>query len=160
MRTEGNTPPYLVGLPIVITLLVGCSQTHIGWSWYWCIFPLFLLHIPLSHYKHSALPHLLNAAKRLILIHWKSLRIPSELDWLGKVTKIMEAKEWVATCKGTRERFDAIWASWWNYFSGQAPVSSSLDIALLTLAGPTFGQLVQAKPKSGPEPDLELLILV
>lgn len=45
----------------------------------------FLLHVPstpLSHYHKSILPHLLNAARRLIPIHWKSAHITGQNDWV------------------------------------------------------------------------------
>lgn len=74
----------------------------------------FLLHIRTllhSHYKQSALPHLLKAAKRLIPIYWKRAQAPNRKEWIRKVNEIMEAVEWVATCKDRWERFSSIWAT-------------------------------------------------
>lgn len=101
----------------------------------------FLLHPYLFHTtKCSALPHLL-VAKCLIPVHWKSLHIQSELGWVRKVRKIMEAKDWLAACKDTRKRFKSTWTTWRDHIHGSASVSSSLDIALLALADPAFKQL-------------------
>lgn len=99
----------------------------------------FLLHaptLPLSHYKKSALPHLPNAAKRLIAIYWKPPQVPTREEWLRKVSKIKEAEEWVATCQDRRERFTSSWAPWEEYTSAPDPVPSSLEVALLELAEP------------------------
>lgn len=60
----------------------------------------FLLHVPtvpLIRYRCSILPHLLNTAKRLVLIHWKSAHVPSREDSIQKVKEIMEAKAWIST---------------------------------------------------------------
>lgn len=106
----------------------------------------FLLHTPrpFTHYKQSALPHLLNAARRLIPIYWKSLRISSKVEWMGMVGEIMDAEEWLATCRGTQKGLDSIWASWRDHISGSLSVSSSFDTALLALADPKFRQLLLA----------------
>ena len=111
----------------------------------------FLLHVhstSLSRYKGSALPHLLNAAKRLIPIHWKSSQAPSEQDWLGKVMEIMEAEGWLATCRDTHEKFETTWAEWKAHVHDAALFSSSLDEALLVLADPSFGDRVRANRQS------------
>lgn len=101
----------------------------------------FLLHLPtlpLSHYKKSALPHLLNAAKRLIPLYWKRPQVPTLKEWLQKVDDIREAEEWVARCKDRSERFDGIWAQWRRFTIDTNPVSSSIDVALLELAEPSL----------------------
>lgn len=101
----------------------------------------FLLHLPalrLSHSKKSALPHLLNAAKRLIPLYWKRPQIPTLAEWLQKVSDIREAEEWVPRCKDRSERFNGVWAHWRKYITDANPVSSSLDVALLELAEPSL----------------------
>lgn len=101
----------------------------------------FLLHvprIPISRYKKSALPHLLNAARRLLPIYWKQARVPSREDWIKKVNDIREAEHWIATCRGKVERFEAIWGPWKDYMSDSDQISSSLDLALLKLAEPSL----------------------
>lgn len=101
----------------------------------------FLLHLPtlpLSHYKKSALPHLLNAAKRLVPLYWKRPQVPTLKEWLQKVDDIREAEEWVARCKDRSERFDGVWAQWRRFIIDTNPVSSSLDVALLELAEPSL----------------------
>lgn len=95
-------------------------------------------HKPLSRYKRSDLPHLLSAAKCLILVHWKSSCVTSEKEWMGKVREIMKAEEWLATCKHKREGFNSTWANWKKPVSGSVSVSYSLDMALMALADPTF----------------------
>lgn len=47
----------------------------------------FLLHVPtvpLTRYRCSVLPHLLNMAKRCLPIHWNRAHIPSREDWIKK----------------------------------------------------------------------------
>lgn len=68
-------------------------------------------------------------------------RIPTLEEWIKGVNAVREAKDWVATCKGTEERFHAVWAPWSEYVSDPVNVSSSLDAALLELADPTLKAL-------------------
>lgn len=85
-----------------------------------------LLHVPnisLSHYHKSVLPHLLNAAKRLIPIYWKKTYIPDGADWIRLVNDIMAAEEWMPKCKGRYDKFDTIWATWIHY-TGRALLDS------------------------------------
>lgn len=56
----------------------------------------FLLHVPpmpVSLYKKSVLPHLLNAAKRLLPIYWKQTQILGREEWRHKVSEIREAED-------------------------------------------------------------------
>lgn len=65
-----------------------------------------LLHfpsIPPRHYRKSVLPHLLNAARQLIPVYWKSAQIPTRKEWIHLVNNIMAAEEWIVTCKGRYE---------------------------------------------------------
>lgn len=106
----------------------------------------FLFHLPtilMAKYKKSALPHLLNAEKRLIQIHWKGTYVPNHGDWVRRVTDIMEAEQWIATCRNRRDHFEAVWEPWKTYIAGTQTVSPSLDMALLALVDPTFLQLAQ-----------------
>lgn len=106
----------------------------------------FLLHapaLPLSHYKRSTIPYLLNAAKCLIPIQWKSVCVPIHKDWIRNVTETMEAEEWIATCKGMQDCFDTICATWSQSISGLNEVSSILDVALFAQVDFLFRQLVQ-----------------
>lgn len=101
-------------------------------------FLLYIPPMPLSHYKKSALPHLLNAAKRILPIYWKRVQVPSREEWVGRVNEIREAEDWIATCKGTRDKLANIWSLWLDHVSGPAQVPSSLDMALLELAEPAL----------------------
>lgn len=91
-----------------------------------------LLHfptIPLGQYRKSILPHLLNAARRLIPIHWKKPQIPTRAEWIGLVDNIMAAEEWMAKCKDKYEKFYSIWATWMHYTGqGKVPASGSSQI--------------------------------
>lgn len=60
------------------------------------------------------------------------------------MNEITGTEEWIATCKGTQDCFDSIWATGRHYVSGSFTVFSSLDTAILALADPTFQQLVEA----------------
>lgn len=78
----------------------------------------FLLHvptIPLSHYCKSVLPYLLNAARPLIPVHWKTAHGPGQADWIHLINNIMAAEEWMATCRDRYEKFYGIWATWKHY---------------------------------------------
>lgn len=80
----------------------------------------FLLHVPstpLSQYRKSILPHLLNAARRLIPVHWKSTHIPGRTEWMGLIDSVMAVEEWMAKCKDKFDKFYAIWATWIHYKS-------------------------------------------
>lgn len=72
--------------------------------------------------------------------------VPSLGDCFRKATEVMEAEEWIATCKGTQGSFDSIWASCGQYITWSKTVSS-LDIALLALADSLFQQLVHVNQK-------------
>lgn len=54
----------------------------------------------------------------------------------------MKANEWIATCRGTSERFNKVWVTWSHYILGSDTVPSSLDAPLLTLAESGFVTLV------------------
>lgn len=58
-----------------------------------------LLHItefPIKRYKHSLTKHLLNAAKALIPLYWKSTKIPTIREWFGKIAEYYEMEETIA----------------------------------------------------------------
>lgn len=57
---------------------------------------------------------------------------------MGKVNKIKDVEDWVATCKGTRKRFNCIWVVWQQYTSDPGHILSSLYVALLELADPSL----------------------
>lgn len=101
----------------------------------------FLLHIPptpMSQYKKSVLPHLLNADKRLLPIFWRHPQTPNREEWHHRVGDIREAEDWIATCRGVRDRFTATWQPWTVYVSDPGHMPSSLDVALLELAEPSL----------------------
>lgn len=109
----------------------------------------FLLHIPpisLKQYKKNILPHLLNVARRLLPIYWRQSKVPTREDWIKGVSAVREAEEWLATCRGSRERFLGIWAPWSEYTTDSRDIPSSLDIALLELADPTLRARRQSRP--------------
>lgn len=95
--------------------------------------------------NYKLLPHLLNAAKRLLPIFWKKEQIPSKDEWICRVNAIREAEEWVAVGKNTTVKHTAIWSIWHEHFQDTSYVPSSLDISLLKLADPTLGH--RAHPK-------------
>lgn len=79
-----------------------------------------LLHVPTippGCYPKSVLPHLLNVARRLIPVYWKSAQIPSREEWIHLVNNIMAAEQWMAICKGRHDKFYSIWATWIHYMS-------------------------------------------
>lgn len=86
----------------------------------------FLLHVPsilLGYYRKYVLPHLLNAAQWLIPIYLKKTQFPCRAQWITLVNNIMEAEEWMATCKGRHSKFYAVWATWIHYSSGSLAAS-------------------------------------
>lgn len=67
-----------------------------------------LLHInsfSLNKYKKSLTRHLLNAAKTLIPLHWRSMHVPTVKDWLDKVESIYKMEETVAMKKEAITKF-------------------------------------------------------
>lgn len=78
--------------------------------------------------------YFLNVAKCLLPIYWKQTHVPNREEWTRKVKEIRQAEEWVATCNGTKERFDTTWAPWLKHTSDVGFIASSLDVALLELA--------------------------
>lgn len=74
-----------------------------------------LLHItkcPLKKYKNSLTKHLLNAAKSLIPIHWKSPRVPTVVEWLHRVTEMYEMEDTLAQSSEQVEKFHVDWQPW------------------------------------------------
>lgn len=83
-----------------------------------------LLHVPatpLSQYRKSVLPHLLNAARRLIPIYWKKPQIPTRTEWINLVNSIMAAEEWMTKCRDRHEKFYSCWATWIHYSGKTTP---------------------------------------
>lgn len=99
--------------------------------------------MPISQYKKSVLPYLLNAAKRLLPIYWKRAKVPGREEWVRRVNEIREVEDWIATSRASRDRFTNIWSLWLGHISDSDQVSSSLDVALLELAEPTLRQCNQ-----------------
>lgn len=54
--------------------------------------------LSVGKYKQSLLPHLLNACKSLILVHWKSTMVPTVRGWLLKVLDIQLEEWWRYHC--------------------------------------------------------------
>lgn len=71
-----------------------------------------LLHItnfPLKRYKNSLTKHLLNAAKALIPLHWRTSRVPPISDWLTRVSEICEMEDTLAQANDRIDRFHKTW---------------------------------------------------
>lgn len=82
-----------------------------------------LLHasdLPIKKYKHSLSMHLLNAAKALIPLYWKSTCIPTIQDWFRKVSEVCEMEETIAQTGDNAERFHNKWSPWFIYKYSQA----------------------------------------
>lgn len=82
-----------------------------------------LLHIAdvsFHRYKNSLSKHLLNAAKALIPLFWKSSRVPSIQDWLHRIADVCSMEETVAQSCDNTERFHKTWTPWFLFRSSQA----------------------------------------
>lgn len=66
----------------------------------------------IKSYKNSVIPHLLNAAKRLIPRFWKQTTCAMLREWKMEVDKIKEAERWVYRKRNKQDKFDKIWAKW------------------------------------------------
>ena len=74
-----------------------------------------LLHVnqlTLQTYKHSLTKHLINAARSLVPIHWRSTKIPTMIDWLKKVGAVWEMEDTVAQEHSRVEAFQTTWRPW------------------------------------------------
>lgn len=73
-----------------------------------------LLHIPsvpVSQYKKSMLPHLLNALKRSLPNNWKTAQIPRKENRVHRVNESKQAKDQIVTYK----KVPSTWAPWLDY---------------------------------------------
>ena len=74
-----------------------------------------LLHVTncsLKRYKNSLVRHLLNAAKSLIPLYWKSQRVPSVAEWLRRVSDVHAMEETLAQASERVEKRHKIWQPW------------------------------------------------
>lgn len=72
-----------------------------------------LLHVTnflVQKYKNSLSKHLLNAAKSLIPLFWKSASTPSIRDWLHRITDICDMEETTAQSNDTIELYHKTWS--------------------------------------------------
>lgn len=77
-----------------------------------------LLHVTkfsFKKYKNSLSRHLLNAAKSLIPLHWKSTNIPSIRDWFHKIIDICDMEETVAQSNDLIECYHKTWSPWFAF---------------------------------------------
>lgn len=78
----------------------------------------WMLHVtnsPLQKYKRSLSKHLLNAAKSLIPLYWKSTKIPSIKEWLHRITDIRDMEETIAQSNDAIERYHQTWSLWFAF---------------------------------------------
>lgn len=75
------------------------------------------------------------------------MQLDAYFQYIGsKVNDMREAEHWIATCRGTPERFNIICSPWSTYVTDPGLVPSSLDLALLELAEPSLGSCVDRDP--------------
>lgn len=80
----------------------------------------YLLHcnsLPISVYKASLLPHLLNAARNCIAESWKQIQLPSLARWLLKVNDIQRMEELLALDEVSKDKFGNCWFHWSDFQS-------------------------------------------
>lgn len=79
----------------------------------------YLLHCtskPVGRYKRSILPHLLNAARALILRLWKQQRSPTLGDWLREASHLKDMEELTLSL---HNREQAFWKTWYYWIEFQ-----------------------------------------
>lgn len=77
-----------------------------------------LIHVntyTLSKYKKSLTRHLLNAAKTLIPLHWKSTHTPGVKDWFDKVQYTYKMEEILVMKKENNTNFNKMWQPWYLF---------------------------------------------
>lgn len=77
-----------------------------------------LLHInsrALKKYKWSLTKHMLNAAKSLIPLHWKSVSVPTIKDWLLRMNDIHDMEKSIAIAHESTSQFHATWTTWFLF---------------------------------------------
>lgn len=77
-----------------------------------------LLHISnftFKRYKNSLCRHLLNAAKSLIPLYWKSTTTPTMKDWLHKISYISEMEDTKVQTEEKVGRYHETWSPWFTY---------------------------------------------
>lgn len=77
-----------------------------------------LLHIsnfPYRRYKKSLTKHLLNAAKALIPLHWKSTQAPLVKEWLQKVAEVCRMEDLLVQTSDDIERYHKTWTPWFYF---------------------------------------------
>lgn len=82
-----------------------------------------LLHVTrftIKKYKNSLSKHLLNTAKALIPLFWKSSGIPTIQGWLHKVIEICKMQETVAQAGNNATSFHETWSPWFIFEYSQA----------------------------------------
>ena len=58
---------------------------------------------------------MLNAAKTLIPIHWKSPRVPTIAQWLGRISEICEMEDTLAQASDGIDKFHETWSPWFEF---------------------------------------------
>lgn len=124
---EGIIITYLVAMPHFGTFLVRgqkekkvfqITETKLKLDAVGCL--LHVSDLPIKKYKHLLSMHLLNAAKALIPLYWKSTHIPTIQDWLRKVSEVCEMEETIVQSGDNTERFHNKWSPWFIYKYSQA----------------------------------------
>lgn len=78
------------------------------------------LGLPYRKVQTLAFQRLLNAAKALIPLYWKSTRIPTIQECLRKVSEICEMEETITQTGDSTERSHDTWPPWFLYKYSQA----------------------------------------
>lgn len=68
-----------------------------------------------SEITKSLSKYLLNAAKSLILLFWRSNSIPSIRDWLHRIKDICDMEETIAQSNDRHERYHKTWSPWFAF---------------------------------------------
>ena len=94
----------------VIRLIRQITDTSLTLNVATCL--LHVTNFSLKRYKNSLTRHLLNAAKSLIPLYWRSQRVPSIAEWLRRVSEVHGMEETLAQASDRVDKLHKIWQPW------------------------------------------------
>lgn len=86
------------------------TETNINLDAACCL--LYISNFPYKRYKKSLTKHLLNAAKALIPLQWKSTQAPLVKEWLQTISEICRMEDLLAQSTDSIERYHKTWTPW------------------------------------------------
>ncbi|OCU02094.1 hypothetical protein XELAEV_18007853mg [Xenopus laevis] len=86
--------------------------------------PRVALEVLLKVFNLGLEPQLLNAAKLLIPLHWKTTYVPTIKDWFNKITEICRFEEMSSHTPDQFTKFSTTWIRWFLFKETDLPFMS------------------------------------